>query len=145
MLIQPTIWFDDNNTLHSLSRDVTKVKRAWYSYSTDNGKTWSKPETTSIWNDNNSIVVANNNRSCPLVIWNEGPGRSNLSLGQLNKDNRSITPITKLNESWASYPNYCFDNNNNLNVVHTDGGAIVWHIIDDKCLKTIRPIRKSIN
>lgn len=146
VLIQPTIWFDEKNILHSLSRDVTRNKKAWYSYSKNKGETWSEPETSSIWNDNNSIVVVNNNKSNPLVVWNDGFGRSNLCLGQLNIDNKSISPIVKLNESFnGSYPNYCFDSDNNLNIVHTDGGVIAWHKFDDKHIKSIYSIRKSVD
>ena len=141
-LIQPTIWHSWHNDIYKvLCRDVTNNQRAWYSESTD-CITWSKPVTTNIWNDNNSLVVIPDNKSpdfdnsailglvksAPLIVWNEGPGRSQLWLGILDK-NLDAIPIKQLNDkNRASYPNYCWDNELNLHIVHTDGINIAHHI-----------------
>jgi predicted neuraminidase len=127
VLIQPTIWAD-NTKIYSLSRDVSNNRKAWYSESSDQGKTWSKPISSNISNDNNSIVAIHMNISEPLIVWNFGFGRSSLVLGKYK--NLNGIPLYQLNKGHASYPNYCFDSSNNLQIVHTDQSQIVRHVID---------------
>jgi predicted neuraminidase len=140
-MIQSTVWHDENNKLYSLSRDGTKGRKAWYSESED-GTKWSNPIPVDITNYNNSIVAIHNpNKPTaePYVIWNQtnnyqgGSARGNLMFGKLERTNAGLTakPITKLNESRSgSYPNYCFDNKNNLHLIFTDYPGIK-HIIMD--------------
>jgi len=124
VLIQPTIW-RENNLFKALCRDITRNKRAWYSESSD-GVVWSKPVSTDIWNDNNSIIAINNTKG-PLIIWNEGEGRSNLNLGRF-EDNKAIF-LKKLNErESSSYPNYHIDEVQNIHIVYTDGGKISYKV-----------------
>lgn len=126
-LMQPTLWYD-GSVLHSLARDVTEKRQCWYSFSTDKGKTWTEANQIDITNDNNSIVVINEGIDNPLVVWNEGKGRSNLMLGRLNSF--EPTCIMKLNRSHSgSYPNYCFSKEE-LHIVHSDGGEIAHHAIN---------------
>jgi hypothetical protein len=128
ILIQPTIWSDKDKVLHSLSRDITGNRKAWYSKSTDQGRTWMNPVPTEIDNHNNSIVVIDGTN---LVIWNKGSDRSNLQLGRLSDDYQSAEPILKLNASGGgSYPNYCICDDR-IEIVHTEmkTSSITRHII----------------
>jgi predicted neuraminidase len=131
VLIQPTIWADDKH-MYSLSRDVSNNKKAWYSWSTNEGKDWSIPEPSKISNDNNSIVAIHMNITEPLLVWNLDMGRGTLVIGKFKTDGSvGAKPIEKLNSGGnASYPNYCFDQSGDLNVVYTNSGSIVRHIID---------------
>jgi len=126
ILIQPTIWHH-NETFYSLSRDVSDHYKAWYSESKDFGKHWSDPVSSEIDNANNSIVAIDMNIPEPLIVWNRGYNRNTLMLGKYH--NKSAISIQQLNKSKASYPNYCFDNQNSLHIVHTDGIGIVRHIL----------------
>ena len=142
-LIQPTLWHDGEH-LHSLSRDMTEVRMAWYSRSEDVGETWSKPIHTPITNDNNSLIVINDNTRSPLIIWNHGPKRRKLVLGRLDQSSLTAKPYLELNTTpHASYPNYCFDANNNLQIVHTEFGVIKRHIIDQNTLLEIEQKAKD--
>lgn len=134
--IQPTIW-EYGNTIYSLSRNTSKThKTAWYSYSNDFGETWNDIVSTSIDNTNNSLVVINNNNKNPLIVWNKGYGRHNLMLGRLNQDDLTIKQYKKLNRGpTGSYPNYCFDNDGSLHIVHTDHLNIAHHIFTENDLK----------
>jgi predicted neuraminidase len=128
ILIQPTIWSDKDKVLHSLSRDITWNRKAWYSKSTDHGRTWMNPVSTEIDNHNNSIIVIDGTN---LVIWNKGSDRNDLQLGRLSADYQSAEPILKLNTSGGgSYPNYCICNDR-IEIVHTEmkAQAITRHII----------------
>ena len=141
ILMQPTIWSDENKVLHSLSRDITANRKAWYSKSTDKGRTWTDPIPTEIDNFNNSIVVINGTH---LVIWNQGTNRNNLQLGLLSNDYQSANPILKLNvDNGGSYPNYCVCDDR-IEIVHTEmkAAAITRHIIPMEeltCLPNILP------
>lgn len=135
VLIQPTLWYEDGN-FHTLSRDISGQGRAWYSISQD-CISWSKPIQSNIDNDNNSIVVIPFEPR-PLVVWNEGPGRSILNLGYLDKTKQNAIKITQLNKNRASYPNYCFDEDKNLYIIHTDGQAIAMHKFNRTDLENIR-------
>lgn len=131
VLIQPTIWADDK-CMYSLSRDVSGNNKAWFSWSANEGKDWHAPIPSKISNSNNSIVAIHMNISSPLIVWNFGIGRGTLALGKF-KDivDLDCTPIEKLNEgNHASYPNYCFDQSNNLNIVFTDSGKIIRCVIN---------------
>jgi hypothetical protein len=134
VLIQPTLWFN-GKIICSLSRDVSRRRRAWYSESDNYGVTWSEPVSTNITNDNNSLVAINDNSATPLLIWNFGAGRKTLVIGRYT--DHDATVIVKLNNGIASYPNYCFDGAGCLHVVHTDNWAIAHHIFEanelDKC------------
>jgi predicted neuraminidase len=132
-LIQPSLWWD-GETLHSLSRDMSGKGHAWYSCSKDLGESWSTIQPTNITNDNNSIAVINDNTNTPYVIWNEGERRHNLMIGKLDGP-FSIKPIKKLNNNTnASYPNYCIDNNK-IHIVNTEYPMIAHHIIDKQELE----------
>ena len=133
VLIQPTLW-QDGICVKSLSRDITKNRRAWYSESHSNGDNWSVPIQTNLWNHNNSVVVFKLN-NIPFVIWNQGPNRSQLMLGSWSQSNLSATPAIMLNQSFnASYPNCCIDKNGKLHIVHTDFGKIAHHIFDKEMI-----------
>lgn len=136
VLIQPTIWHDGTK-FHSLSRDVSRTKRAWYS-SSRNGSTWTEPIKTNLWNDNNSVVAIQDGTAEPWLVWNHGPGRGLLTLGIWNKEEMSAKPLLILNRSHnASYPNYCFDYDNNLHIVHTDGPSIIRHVLNKNMLNQL--------
>ena len=124
-LIQPSIWYDGRYKV--LCRDVTKNNRAWYSESLD-CRRWSNPIQTNVWNDNNSIVVINNSIG-PLIIWNDGPGRSILNLGYF-KNYEAISLMRLNGKERASYPNYCWDSDGNLHIVYTEGFNITYCILE---------------
>lgn len=140
VLIQPTIWFD-GKIMHSLSRNITPQPRAWYSKSEDIGKHWTEPIQVSVWNQNNSIVAIHNGTDSPWLVWNHGSARRALVLGRWKPERNHAVPYLKLNDeldhSSASYPNYCFDKDGNLQIVHTDTGVILRHIIQPKLLQVI--------
>jgi hypothetical protein len=134
ILIQPTLWHD-GIILHSLSRDVSRNRLAWYSKSINDGKDWSMPMPSKISNYNNSLVMVHDNTSEPWLIWNYGASRLMLTLGKWQPNTLSAIPILKLNlSSSASYPNYCFDNQRRLHIVHSDSGPIIQHIFDQEML-----------
>jgi hypothetical protein len=134
ILIQPTLWHD-GISLHSLSRDVSKNRRAWYAKSIDGGKNWSTPILSNVSNYNNSLVMIHDDTPEPWLVWNYGAGRSILALGKWQPDTLSAKPLIKLNmSSSASYPNYCFDQQQRLHIVHSDGGPIIHHIFDQEML-----------
>ena len=137
ILIQPTIW-EDGKTCYSLSRDITKNRRAWYSQSDDFGKTWSEPQTTQLWNSNNSLVAIQDKTAKPLLVWNHGVSRSILLLGRWDPNKLNARPFVKLNQGMASsYPNYCWDYKRNLHIVHSDSGPITHHILTQEALNLL--------
>jgi hypothetical protein len=147
-LIQPTIW-EDGNLLKSLSRDITQNHRAWYSESSDGGRTWSTPIKTELWNMNNSLVVIPTKKST-WVVWNHGPNRMQLMLGKWDQKRLDATFSLQLNDPksdgtcHASYPNYCFDAQNRLHIVHTDCGQIAHHVIDQEMLEYLETIPEGM-
>lgn len=120
-MIQPTLWVR-NDKLHALSRNF-RVDRihAQYVQSVD-GKSWSSPIDTNIYNNNSSICVANWNK-VDAAVWNntQSAYRRNLSLGFLNRDYEclSATMIYILNPHYGSYP-CCVVHNNKLHVTFTN-------------------------
>lgn len=141
ILIQPTIWYD--GVFHALCRDVSRVGKAWYSTS-PNCKDWSNPVLSKVDNANNSIVAIQNRIwiqegfNTPLMVWNEGMDRSCLTLGRWDPNLRANEAIVKLNLSFsASYPNYCFDKDKILHIVHTDGGVIAHHTLDQEAIEKL--------
>jgi hypothetical protein len=145
VLIQPTLWYD--GTLHALCRNATHIKKAWYAESSDKGKTWSKPIQVEISNDNNSLVVIHDGTASPWMIWNEGLRRSKLILGKWIPHRKSAQAILQLNSGMAaSYPNYCFDNQKRLHIVHSERlitkeldytGPITRHILSSEALQRL--------
>lgn len=138
ILIQPTIWHD--GTYHALCRDVSRVGKAWYSTSL-NGINWSVPVLSGIDNANNSVVVIQDGSVKPLIVWNHGMDRSNLVLGRWDPKRQTADPIVKLNLSFSSsYPNYCFDKDHILHIVHTDGGVISHHTLDREAIERLESV-----
>ena len=141
-LIQPTIWYY-RGVLHALARNFTRHfdnNKAWYSYSLDLGHTWTTPVKTNIDNYNNSIVTIHENTNTPWIVWNYGKSRYSLILGKF--DNGEGIPYLQLNKQTnASYPNYCFDKNKNLHIIHTESGQIIHHVFTPEDLKDLEPIR----
>jgi hypothetical protein len=144
ILMQPTLWHD-GTYMHSLSRDVTMYgsysrSRAWYSYSDNDGETWSDPISSKLWNDCNSIMVAHDGTANPFVIWNHGKGRSQLLLGRWSQDNLDASKLLQLNEEYnASYPN-CWYDRYGLYIVHTEGKSITRHYFTKSTLSEIERI-----
>jgi len=106
-MIQPTLW-EENEKLHSLSRNFGNYKSfSQYSYSKDGGKTWSKPISSSILNNNSSLHVIRYNKE-NFVIWNNTSGkyRRNMVIGKLTTKNGSpcAKPLQILNSDNGSYP-----------------------------------------
>lgn len=133
--IQPTIWYD-GSILHSLSRSTGHPK-AWYSYSTDLGETWSAVERSGIDNDNNSLMVISQPKRNPLLIWNKGQRRSNLMLARLDPrlilresymDIIKADELLKLNTGISgSYPNGVIIGDK-LHLTYTDARRIAYHV-----------------
>jgi len=148
ILIQPTIW-SDGDLLKSLSRDITQNHRAWYSESGGDGRKWSTPIKTELWNMNNSLVAIPIKKST-WVVWNHGPNRTQLMLGKWDQKRLNAIPTLQLNDPrndgtcYASYPNYCFDTQNRLHIVHTDCGQIAHHIIDQEMLDYLETIPEGM-
>lgn len=147
ILIQPTIWYDGKN-LHSLSRDISENLKAWYSYSSNLGKSWSYPQTTAITNYNNSIVAIQDSKSLnphnPWLVWNDGPGRHQIVLGKWKQSTKTAEPTIKLGECGGSYPNYCFDYDDCLHIVHTERPSyITHHIINREMLEYLDSINRT--
>jgi hypothetical protein len=154
ILIQPTIWLDHLG-YHTLSRDVSKGSRAWYSRSVD-GMVWSVPEKTQVSNANNSLVAIQDGTTSPLIIWNQGMNRSKLCLGRWNPLGKTIKPIINLANPEkvyslgamvnrihnSSYPNYAHDDDNNIHIIHSHNHKIMRHIL---CPETIRELEKLNN
>ena len=120
--IQPTIWVQ-NHKICALLRKFSRDNKpyAYYSESTDMGKTWSQLELTKYYNANNSILAINcpdaiNRTTNTLVIWNDDQeGRNNISLGTFDKTNAwKIAMI----DSYGSYPAACV-HNGNLHITYT--------------------------
>lgn len=133
VLIQPTIWHDGEK-FHSLSRDVTGARRAWYSAS-KTGLNWTKPQTINLWNDNNSVVIIHDGTATPWLVWNHGASRKLLTLGKWDPQLKTAKPILKLNKGFqGSYPNYCIDYDRNIQIVHTDGLVITRHVLSPEML-----------
>lgn len=138
ILIQPTIWHDGYQ-IHALCRDITNVGKAWYSYSSDVGRTWSKPIHSTIDSRNNSLVVIQDGTKSPWVVWNisvpQHNARKFMVLAKI--DHIDALPkidhvenkyrLNPLKSTSASYPNYCFDNQGILHIVHTDRPNITHH------------------
>lgn len=142
ILMQPTIWHD-GEVLRCLCRDVSRSERAWYAQSKNYGRTWSKPISSGVSNYNNSIIAIHDNSRTPWMVWNLGTNRKCLVLGQWNQEKLYATPYLQLNISGnASYPNYCWDHLDNLQIVHSDSGPIARHILSRNDLEEIK--RKSI-
>ncbi|MDP1713067.1 MAG: hypothetical protein Q8K86_11505 [Candidatus Nanopelagicaceae bacterium] len=121
-LIQPTLWFDGEK-FHALCRNMapsTYGNCSWYS-SSPNLRIWSPPlSEESVTNYNNSLVVVNDGKPDPLIVWNQGRDRSKLCLGKLYGHSLG-RDFCKLNKGTSgSYPNYCFDDAENLHLVWTD-------------------------
>lgn len=137
-LIQPTIWHD-GTTLHSLSRNMSRTARfAWYSTSENMGHTWSIPQTVNVTNTNNSLVAIHDETKEPWLVWNLGLGRKYLVLGKWDPEQLTAHPYALLNKSNnASYPNYCVDHKQNIQIVHTDGGVITRHILHPEFLQKL--------
>jgi hypothetical protein len=148
ILIQPTLWYD-NKYLHSLSRDISEHKKAWYSYSSNLGKTWTFPQSTTVTNYNNSIVAIQDQKSLnplgPWLVWNDGSGRQKIVLGKWKQSTKTAEPIVKLGERGGSYPNYCFDYEDNLHIVHTDMPYIAHHVINREMLEYLGSLSNTHN
>jgi hypothetical protein len=134
ILIQPTLWYD-GKIFHSLSRDVSGSGKAWYSWSDDCSE-WTKPIKSFVDNANNSLVAIHNWSQSPLLVWNYGNDRTALRIGRWDLAAGEATPIIQLNKfgSRASYPNYCFDTDHNLHIVHTESGRITHHVVDKEAI-----------
>lgn len=78
---------------------------------------------SSIPNHNESICAFNDNELNPLIIYNAQENRQELTLGILHHNKEGVisaTPLLVLNDSArASYPNYCYNNKNQLTIVFT--------------------------
>lgn len=117
--IQPTIWYDpQHDKLRSLLRNFNRMTDkpfAYYSESSDQGKTWTPLTHSPYYNANNSIVVINPN-NIPLVIWNHDPrGRNNICLGTFSLDKPKI--IAKL-DGYGGYPSVDI-NGDTLSIAYT--------------------------
>ena len=140
ILIQPTLWFDEETQrLHSLSRDITKRRKARYNWSDDYGMSWSDTISTTIDNYNNSLVAIDDRTAEPYLVWNQGQNRYSLMLGKISMASGmpsisdKIKPI-QLNDrrvsNSGSYPNYCIDHDGNLHIVHSNYPHILHHILE---------------
>lgn len=128
VLIQPTLWHDGDK-ICSLSRDVTYRKRAWYSESSDKGRTWTTPRPTQISNANNSIVAINDGTKTPMLVWNHGIDRRVLVIGRWDGENLIARPnqilVSELSPlASRSYPNYAFIGGE-CHVVFTENKRII--------------------
>jgi hypothetical protein len=108
--IQPTLWYE-NGIVHAWLRNFTPfgVRFALYSKSEDEGKTWTQPVDSTLYNANNSILAIDfpyKGAKQVLVVWNNDPaGRENLTLSIRNKDSLWFN-ITRL-DTYGSYPAAC--------------------------------------
>lgn len=149
LLIQPTLWHD-GKIIYSLSRDITPSRRAWLSISKDEGKTWSKPQASTLTNYNNSLVALHHTDKPsdePMIVWNHTDSlihghrstRYRLLFGQLKNVAGEMRPVgllqkgvgslIKLNDREpAAYPNYCYDYKGDLHIIHTDYPMIKHHV-----------------
>lgn len=132
LLIQPSIWLEDN-ILHSVSRNIyPKMHYAWYSKSEDFGETWSDPTQIPLTSYNNSLCIISETTP-KKAIWNyhnpkkyQKSKRTHLLLTEIDyKFRPNLQTIIQLNDHKpASYPNYIIDKNNKLHIVHSEGTNI---------------------
>lgn len=134
LLMQPTLW-SDGSRLFALCRNIARTKRAYFSQSLDMGKTWSEAVLTSIPNTNNSLVAIHDGTENPWLIWNAGYRRSLLLLGKI--DGTDAKRFYRLNGPRGAYPNYCFDNDDNIHMIHTEGYRIKHWIVNRAWLNAL--------
>jgi predicted neuraminidase len=145
-MIQPTIWEHGTNVC-SLSRNFrSTIKKARYCESTD-GKAWSEPTWTPVWNINNSVQVTKWNGE-DFILWNDTNGRwrRNMTLGTIQTKEGNcgfkefvIEPIEVVGAQHGSYPSMCVDFDGNLNFSFTNAlKEIEYHVWNTKTLKRRR-------
>lgn len=131
--IQPTLTYHENGIV-AYCRNVDKMKNfAWFTTSND-GINWGKLIQSSIPNHNSSLIlIPNPNPDLnPAILYNPTVDRSSLLL---NKYMIGI-PIKNRRLSY-SYPNYAYDNDENLHLVYTNCGLIAHQIIYKEVLSEI--------
>jgi len=120
--IQPTIWYDKKaDKLRSLLRRFSRAGQpyAYYSESSDGGRTWMDLHSSPYLNANNSILAINNNRNEPLIIWNNDPmGRDKISLSTFGTKNGPKPYLIAQLDGYGSYPSACIDKDT-LHIVYT--------------------------
>lgn len=121
-VMQPSLWYD-GEAWHVLCRNHQPHvfgPYAWHSTSVDLIH-WSHPmlEKT-IDNYDNSLVVINDGKKNPLIVWNAGKNRSDLRLGKLDDHSLGRSYVTLNEGGYGAYPNHCFDGMGNLHLVWTD-------------------------
>ena len=145
-IIQPTLWLRDNR-ICSLARNFTQHnKRSFFCESID-GKSWSQPTMTRLWNLNNSVhVVKWNNED--IVLWNDTDGRlrKNLTIGVLKYEvdelgflHITAEPIEVVGVEYGAYPSMCIDADDNLNFSFTNNAKqIEYHVWNYKSFRARR-------
>jgi len=133
--IQPTV-FQKDDKLVAYCRNTARLPAmremfAWYTVSEDGGKTWSDLTKSGIPNHNNSIVVSNR-KDRNYMVFNLDARRQKLCL--FNPESKQINYLSYAvlhnRRSSFSYPNYTWDENDNLHIVHTNCQVIAWHTFD---------------
>lgn len=145
-IIQPTLWYKDNK-IRSLARNFTQHNKKSYFCESIDGRSWSEPTSTCLWNLNNSIHVVNWNGE-EIVLWNDTDGRyrKNLTIGVLKYETDEMgflrvgaEPIEIVGAARGSYPSMCVDNDGNLNFSFTnESKQIEHHVWNHKFFRTRR-------
>lgn len=146
-MIQPTIW-SKGARVCALARNfgANAGKKSRYCESL-NGKNWSQPTQSRLWNINNSVQVTTWNGN-DVVLWNDTNGRwrRNLTLGVLQYKNDGpgfdwveAEPVEVVGVQHGSYPSMCVDYDGNLNFSFTNAAReIEYHVWNDKTFRQRR-------
>lgn len=156
-VIQPSLFKYDNafmifyrNFTRRLSNSPEKAyafySKGWYSQA-QGTLVFSSPQLTNIPNNNESIVGINDKDGNALTVFNNKPGRQELTLGLIRPSSKGIPEsdnLLILNDSEkASYPNCAFNGKNQLVICFTSYEKSI-NSLSSICIATVSTNYKKV-
>lgn len=141
--IQPTLVIDDNDDLYAFCRNVVKSHdKAWVTKSND-GVEWAELQESTIVNYNSSLVyIPHDNYKLRFVVLNPRVKRDVLILYSFITGNGIRLDLPMFGDKIRfSYPNYSWDYDGNLHIVHSNCSGIAHHIFTLPMLDEIFNLR----
>lgn len=141
--IQPTLLTHADGRIQALNRTRGKNK-IYETWSSDDGRTWSKLSPTSLPNPNSGIDAVTLHDGRQLLVYNHTTtGRSPLNLA-ISKDgqNWEIAAVLETDKGEFSYPAVIQASDGTVHLTYTWNRKKICHVVVDPAKVTLKPQRK---